>query len=163
MLCCYTFFLKLLHCYYECCYINVAVNIVKNVATNFARNVATANAMDDVISNFCSNFSTKNVCSNFFKNVATIFCADIKILNAEQYRHAGRFKNPCFRQSLVVVKTIRICISSSGLIGMSFTLAVVSHFFAYNKKSKTKVVSHNSNGNNLYLYSQCPRYCNIIA
>ena len=91
------FFLKLLHCYYECCYINVAVNFVKNVATNFARNVATANAMDDVISNFCSNFSTKNVCSNFFKNVATIFCADIKILNAEQYRHAGRVKNPCLK------------------------------------------------------------------
>ena len=76
---------------------NVAMNIVKNVATNIARNVATAYVMDDVISNFCSNFFRKNFCSNFFKNVATIFCADIKILNAEQCRHAGRFKNPCGR------------------------------------------------------------------
>ena len=75
------------------------MNIVKNVATNIARNVATANAMDDVISNFCSNFFRKNFCSNFFKNVATIFRADIKILNAEQYRHAGRFKNPWVGQS----------------------------------------------------------------
>ena len=71
------------------------MNIVNNVATNIARNVATANAMDDVISNFCSNFFRKNFCSNFFKNVATIFRADIKILNAERCRHAGRFKNPC--------------------------------------------------------------------
>ena len=64
-----------------------------------------------------------------------------------------------FRQYLVVDKTIRTCISMSGLI----CLLHWSHFFAYNKKSKTKVVSHN-NGNNLY--SQCPRhsprYCIII-
>ena len=75
----------------------VAMNIVKNVATNIARNVATAtaNAMDVVISNFCSNqLFQKKFCSNFFKNVATIFRADIKILNAERCRHAGRFKNP---------------------------------------------------------------------
>ena len=78
-------------------YKNVAMNIVKNVATNIARNVATANAMDDVISNFCSNFFRKNFCSNFLKNVATIFRADIKILNAERCRHAGRFKNPCIK------------------------------------------------------------------
>ena len=73
---------------------NVAINIVKNVATNIARNVATAIAMDDIISNFCSNFSRKTFVATFSKMLLQFFFADIKILNAEQCRHAGRFKNP---------------------------------------------------------------------